>query len=204
MKDPDRTVRKASPQDTSAVAAILGDAFGDDPVLAWIVPDDQRRHAGLDRYFLALTRHFYLPHHEVYLTEGASGAALWLPPGISSGSVFTPAMIPILWYLYRSAGLAGLRRADQISSALLAQHPPQPHYYLHAIGVRHDRQGHGAGSALLRHMTERCDREGAQAYLESSNARNIPLYERYGFRVTHEWRANGGPSLWPMFREPQK
>ncbi len=42
------------------------------------------------------------------------------------------------------------------------------------------------------------------AYLESSNERNLPLYERNGFRVTGNLRAlSHGPTIWRMWREPQ-
>jgi hypothetical protein len=37
---------------------------------------------------------------------------------------------------------------------------------------------------LLRSRLERCDEEGAAAYLESSNLDNVPLYEHFGFQVT--------------------
>ena len=35
----------------------------------------------------------------------------------------------------------------------------------------------------MRPILERCDRERIPAYLESSKERNVPLYERNGFRV---------------------
>ena len=48
---------------------------------------------------------------------------------------------------------------------------------------------------------ELCDREGRLAYLENSNERNTPLYERNGFRVLQEWRApRDGPPIWFMAR----
>ncbi len=64
-------------------------------------------------------------------------------------------------------------------------------------------RGTGFGQALMRSRLDRCDAEYAPAYLESSNPDNIPYYERFGFRVTGEIRLpEGGPSLWPMWRQP--
>ena len=57
--------------------------------------------------------------------------------------------------------------------------------------------------ALLAPVLGRCDREGLPAYLESSKESNIAYYERFGFAVIGELQAApGGPTLWPMWREP--
>src|SRR5439155_2417478 len=93
-------------------------------------------------------------------------------------------------------------RARRASEAMKGNHPKEPHFYLHAIGVRKGEQGKGVGSALLRHVVRRCDEEGKPAYLENSNPRNTPLYERHGFRVVSQWTAPEGPPLWFMWRRP--
>jgi ribosomal protein S18 acetylase RimI-like enzyme len=39
------------------------------------------------------------------------------------------------------------------------------------------------------------------AYAESSNQRNVPLYQRFGFEVIQEISLpDGGPTLWTMRR----
>ncbi|HAT26776.1 MAG TPA: hypothetical protein DCS89_07175 [Gammaproteobacteria bacterium] len=46
-----------------------------------------------------------------------------------------------------------------------------------------------------------CDKQGAIAYLESSNVKNNPLYERHGFEVIGEATSpDGGPTIWFMKR----
>ena len=62
-------------------------------------------------------------------------------------------------------------------------HPQEPHWYLPFIGVDPVRQGQGIGAALLRPILEKCDAERLPAYLESSNPRNRPLYQRHGFEM---------------------
>ena len=61
-----------------------------------------------------------------------------------------------------------------------------------------------ASVALLRHVTDRCDRDGVLAYLESSNPRNIPLYERHGFEILGHAQSGGSPVITPMLRKPQR
>jgi GNAT superfamily N-acetyltransferase len=71
---------------------------------------------------------------------------------------------------------------------------------LAAIGVRPEQQGKGLGTALLEPGLDHTDRLGLPAYLESSNIRNVPLYERHGFEVTEEVELPSGPPIWLMWR----
>jgi GNAT superfamily N-acetyltransferase len=48
------------------------------------------------------------------------------------------------------------------------------------IGVDPARQGAGYGTELMKHSLQRCDADRKLAYLESSNPRNVPFYERLG------------------------
>jgi ribosomal protein S18 acetylase RimI-like enzyme len=68
------------------------------------------------------------------------------------------------------------------------------------IGVDPTCQGMGYGSALLAYALEVCDRDHLPAYLESSNPRNIPLYERFGFEVQGEIQVATSPPIAPMLR----
>ena len=84
-----------------------------------------------------------------------------------------------------------------------AHHPHGAHWYLPLIGVDPARQGHGYGSALLRHALARCDRDGVPAYLEATGPRNRALYERHGFAAVGTIRAGAWPPIWPMVRRPR-
>ena len=56
------------------------------------------------------------------------------------------------------------------------------------------------GSLLLKTALKRCDDDGVIAYLESSNPKNIPLYERHGFEVMGLIQPGDFPPLYPMLR----
>lgn len=69
------------------------------------------------------------------------------------------------------------------------------------IGVDPAHQGGGIGSALIAEGLKAVDRDGLIAYLESSNPRNIPLYQRHGFEVIGEIQSGSSPTVRPMLRK---
>jgi ribosomal protein S18 acetylase RimI-like enzyme len=87
---------------------------------------------------------------------------------------------------------------------MAAYHPDEPHWYLPVIGVDPAHQGRGYGAALMRHATERCDRDVVPAYLESSNPRNISLYLRHGFEILGTIQVGSSPQMVPMLRTPRQ
>ena len=74
-------------------------------------------------------------------------------------------------------------------------------WYLPLIGVDPGHQNKGVGAALMKHMTEKLDREGGMAYLESSNQKNISLYLRHGFEIMGEIQIEDSPIVTPMVRQ---
>ena len=87
---------------------------------------------------------------------------------------------------------------------MMANHPHEPHWYLNVVSTIPEQQGRGLGTAVLQPVLERCDADGARAYLESSNPRNLSLYRRNGFVDAGEIRLPDGPSLITMWRDPRE
>jgi ribosomal protein S18 acetylase RimI-like enzyme len=82
---------------------------------------------------------------------------------------------------------------------------PEPHLYLMVVGVDPELQNRGAGSALIREGLARADGSGCHCYLETSEKRNLPFYERFGFVVLEETTlGKSGPLAWAMRREPKR
>jgi ribosomal protein S18 acetylase RimI-like enzyme len=197
------TVRRASTADADVVSQTLADAFSDDPVVTWLLPKAVSRRNWRVRRLWTLTARSYLRQDKpVYLTADGHGAALWAPPG-----TWVPPITDQLRDLPQMVPVFGRRvvRAAKLQSQMVTAHPKHPkHWYLYAIGTRVESQGRGLGSALLREVLDKVDEAGEPAYLESSNIRNVPLYERHGFAVVEEMQiAGGGPSMWRMWRDPQ-
>jgi GNAT superfamily N-acetyltransferase len=198
-----QAVRAARRDEAALLGEVLADAFAEDPVFAWLMPMHLRgRDSRLRTFFTSMSRGYLRQGRPCYLTGDASAAALWAAPGAWA--------MPLSQMILEAApnGLAfgrrlfrALRTQLQIERWHAGQSPP--HWYLGYLGTRGERQGQGLGTQLLREILAGADADGVPAYLESSNERNLPLYERNGFRVVGELQAlSRGPTIWRMWREP--
>ena len=181
----------ASASDTACARAALLTAFASDPITRWAMPDPA---AFLDAFPHVLAHMGALgkPTGRGFLAEGNRAAALWIPPGEGSDMEAL------------GGALAELQMPEEVPEffeAMAAHHPESPHWYLPFIGVDPGAQGKGLGSALLDTALVMVDADRLPAYLESTNPRNIPLYERFGFRVVGEIQVGSSPPMHPMWRE---
>jgi len=191
-------IRKASAGDVSRVATTLARAFYDDPVFRWMYRDDARRREQLPRFF-SLFAEVLQRHDETYVAADGSGTALWVPPG--QPPVPDEQAAHLDRRLDELSGPDAGRVAEMMT--LVDQHHPHGSYsFLFFLGVEPASQGQGTGSALLAQTLERCDRDGTLAYLDATSPRSKRLYERHGFRAGDPYAPEGGPPLWPMWREP--
>lgn len=183
--------------DFDSVCHILASAFIDDPVLRWFSGHDQI----YPSLFRAVIEAQYKHHNHIYINEDKTGAAMWLPEGVSAKSPVHWQFMLLAYKLVQTGGLQSLKRIDYIDKLLMKHHLKQPHFYLHAIGSSQGHQGEGIGSALIKKGLISCDKQKVPAYLESSNERNNALYERFGFKTVREVQLpESGPTIWLMQR----
>jgi ribosomal protein S18 acetylase RimI-like enzyme len=76
-------------------------------------------------------------------------------------------------------------------------------WYLPLIGVDPIRQARGVGARLMAEALRRIDASRSPAYLESSNPRNVTLYERHGFERMGRIQVGSSPPMLPMYRPPR-
>jgi GNAT superfamily N-acetyltransferase len=187
-------VRSAeSESEQQAVIAVITLAFSSDPMTRWAFPEP----ATYLRIMPQLARAFGgngFAHGTAHLTAAGAAAAMWLPPGIQPDTEGLAALAAEHTPREQQADL------DRVFAQMEMHHPSEPCWYLPLIGVDPLCQGQGHGSALLRHALEQCDRDGMPAYLESSNPRNIPLYQRYGFEIIGTIQSGTSPTVVPMLR----
>jgi ribosomal protein S18 acetylase RimI-like enzyme len=194
-------VRQATAADLPVISASLAKAFADDPVMCHILPEHLRSQHQRLRGLMRIEAKSSLRHGTVWTTEDRQATAIWKPPEKwKLGGVELLKQAPATLAVLRGRVGVGLSVLNMIEK----KHPEQPpHWHLAVLGTEPDGQGKGKGSAVLAPVLAQCDRDGEGAYLESSKERNVPFYERHGFRVTEELTVKDGPTLWLMWRDPQ-
>jgi ribosomal protein S18 acetylase RimI-like enzyme len=196
------TVRKVKEAESLNLAGVMARAFEADPMSVHLLPEEERRLPRLEYAFRTFLRRLYLPQQECYTVDGVRGGAFWLPPGKYPPSIWR--QLSLLPDFARIFGLFRTPGALRDLNCMEKMHPVgKLHWYLAFLGVEPSEQGKGLGSALLRPVLNRCDAEGMPAYLETSNERNLPLYQRHGFQVVSECDIPKGPHFWGMWREAQ-
>ncbi|MGV0835177.1 GNAT family N-acetyltransferase [Mycolicibacterium thermoresistibile] len=193
-------VRPARRGMVKELAATLGRAFHDDPLMVWMLPEPDARARGLPRMFATMTRHHFLGvgASEVAGADRIGAAALWDPPGRWKPTPWQELlMMPAFLSAFGRRAAAG----RQASELMKQHHPEEPHWYLAVIGSDPTVRGTGYGQALMRSRLDRVDAEHAPAYLECSNPDNVAYYQRFGFEVTDEIELpDGGPRMSLMWR----
>lgn len=197
--DADLAPRTATTADLEGVVATLTASFHDDPVMSWSFPDPEVRPRRLSTIWRLFARELYLPGGECTTLPEHDAVALWHRHGAPDRGEF--------WEQHGEQFVADmegdLARTSLVGAAMAEHHPHHTdHWYLMAIGVKPEAQGRGLGRVLLAHTVERLDELGEAAYLEATSPRSRRLYERFGFKTIGEFAPEGGPPLWPMWRDP--
>jgi GNAT superfamily N-acetyltransferase len=194
--------RQATAADVPAVIPTITEAFHADPTWSWAFPDPEQRPSQY-RSWWALFVEGALPHGWVWMTPNCESASVWIPPGCAEMPEQLEEKVPgLLERLLGSHAASVLEALDRFDAA----HPhTEPHDYRSLVGTRPRYRGRGIGMQLLADVLARIDAERMPAYLEASNAVNVPLYERLGFERFGEFPLPAdGPTVVTMWREARE
>ncbi|MCM5679963.1 GNAT family N-acetyltransferase [Schlegelella sp. S2-27] len=191
------TIKTATASDEAATIAVLALAFSTDPAARWTWPDPERYLQHFPNFATAFGGQAFAQGSAFYV-DGHAGAALWLPPDVR------PDDEALIALLLRTGSPQVQKDGAAVFEQMGRHHPQEPHWYLPFLGVDPLHQGKGYGAALMQHTLTLCDRDHALAYLESSNPKNIPLYERHGFELLGTIQVGTSPPIFPMRRRPRR
>ena len=178
-------VRHANASDLDRAADTLAAAFDDYPWTRHVLPetDYASRLRALQRLYLGYAHE----HGIVAVTEHCDGVIALLAPNAPDPG---PEMIAQVVSLH----------GDRIDR--LGESATQPGgWRLETLGVRPEAQGGGRATMLLDFaLAEVAGQGGSEVALDTSDVRNVRLYERHGFTVVSHSERAGGPPVWSMTR----
>ena len=192
------SIRKATADDIVQVARTAGRAFADDPVMRWLVPDDDEYEAASPAMFGNLARRWHATD-SLWCTDDVAAMAGWSPPG--RPTVELGPDDGIVAYEHPDWRI---ERFEAVGAALASNTPPEPHWYLNMLATHPDWQRRGLGAALMAEVFAIADEAGLPCYLETETVENVAYYRRHGFEVRSEWdlatHDTPGPHMWGMLR----
>jgi len=168
-----------------------------------IQPEPARRLRELPRFFAGTSR-VGLRYGELHVLPDDAAVAIWLPPGVdlTPPAILRSGLAPAVLRF----GPAAMRRFLRIVSNFdraERELMPEPRWHLLNLGVEPSQQGRGRGGEVIAPVLARADQAGQPCYLETSEERNVPFYERHGFICPGRRDPDGLPPFWPMVRRPR-
>lgn len=168
-----------------AAGDLLAAAFFSAPGMTYQFPDPTRRARWLPPFFTAMTR-LAIRHGEVVvLGSPLQAVALWLrsgrerPAETQFGEVRMEAVAALM-----DEGESERRQTyTHHFEAMHERVMDRPHWYLSFLAVDPAHRALGMGTLLMRYTLDQVIPAGVTCYLDSVDARNLPFYERLGFRV---------------------
>ena len=190
-------IRRALPQDRSAVTATVAAAFAEDPAWAFIFGDEYARL--VDR-FISVLFDLRVRSHNVWVNDELTAVAMWDAPLQSDGA---SGYGKDIWAGYRAiAGDEAFKRLAVYNEAVAAHSPAEPNWYLGVLATHPQCRREGLATAVLAPVLDEADRAGIVCCLETSTAENRRFYERRGFTATADVVLPGGPATWYLCRAP--
>ena len=200
MENKGAACRRAQYADWNAVVGVLADAFQHEPAFCYIVPGAEARREALLAAFRIIVLED-LKAGRVMMTAGGEAATLWRVPGRMRQSRMEElsTLLPFLSAFGTATG-----RALRVSNRIKANLPPEDCWYLHMAGCHSSHQGKGFGGNAIRAGLALADAERGKVYLETADAKNLPIYRALGFEIVSEWQIPRGPQFWGMMRQAQR
>jgi GNAT superfamily N-acetyltransferase len=187
-------ITRAGPDRLSVLASLFGRTFVEEPMVRWPLGV----HGDVEERFTRLFARFLeslIDLGMVWEAGAAMGAAVWLPADQADAWEDAQTRDSRVHALTDDGGW----RYDAYWAWVESKMPDEPAWHLDSVAVQPELRCRGIGAALIDFGLARAHTAGTGACLETGNPRNVPYYERFGFRTaTDEDAPDGGPHIWFM------
>jgi len=209
--DQNNLIRKLSLEDLKIATEIMVEAYQNDPLWLYLVPNEKKRD-NISRKFFKAFLMLQFDSWEYYgVSSPLKGIALWKFPNPTK--ISTREKINVLL----KSGLIGFIFSRFIlkyikiikifnrMEALHKKYAVKPHYYLSSIGVKPEYQGKGVASKLIKPILLKADQESRSVYLETLTPENVPIYQHFGFKTVERVEfPKENLTMWALYRPIKK
>ncbi len=189
-----------------ACAGVLAQAFDEDPLQLYVLPDPATRQSVSPKQLEASVRYGVLYGLGLRTGGDCRGVAVWLRPGATEIDA-ARAVAAGMGAAAHAMGPEATERSQRIwrlFAETRAREAGPRYWHLLVIGVLPAHQGLGLGSALMTPVLSLADLDGVPCFVETVQPRNQPLYERHGFRLVRDQiDRESGLRLFSFLRPPR-
>lgn len=176
-------MKKASYNDKNLIVDILTKSFDTNQSVNYIIKQDKKRIKRINSlmdYSFEICNLF----GDIFLSDDGKACALVLYPDKKKSTLQT--IMLDLKLIFTSIGIENIKKTLLRESMIIKAQPKELMYYLWFIGVDPECQNSGIGSELLNEVIEDSRLKQRAIYLETSTLRNLPWYEKFGFKIYYE------------------
>lgn len=172
------------------IVNILRKSFWDNKSVNFVVKQDNKREFRIKR----LMEYSYFQGEsfgKIYLSKDQNACAIVLIPSKKKTTLKA-----IIWDLKLVFGCMGLSKVSKVlkrEGEIKKHHPDFPFLHLWYIGVNPEFQGQAKGTELMARIMHDAKELDLPIYLETSNPKNFPFYEKLGFTMISEMDNLGYP-----------
>jgi ribosomal protein S18 acetylase RimI-like enzyme len=176
--------------DIRSASQVLGKSFIDYPVFSFILPDRSYRERKIEFLFTFLINLGMLSGEVIATSSMLEGISIWI-----DSSSKRPSMAKILWKclipLFLNVDTKSVFRFIKIGfvKAKARRGILKGHYFLlDIIGVNPIYQNQGYARRMIESKLKEYDNQPNPCYLETSDKENLFFYEKFNFRLYHEYQ----------------
>jgi ribosomal protein S18 acetylase RimI-like enzyme len=176
-------MRRASSEEKDLIVEILTQSFESNQSVNYIVNQDEKR---LERIRVLMDYSFDVCSlfGDVFISDDKKACALIVYPDRKKTNL--KAALLNLKLITQCIGIRNARKTLAREALIKKTQPNEPMTYLWFIGVSLADQNKGIGSRLLSRVIEHSNQLKKPIYLETSTVRNLPWYQKFGFRIYSE------------------
>jgi hypothetical protein len=176
--------------DVRSAAQVLSRSFIDYPIFSFILPDRTYREKKIEFLFTFLINLGLLSGEAIATSSKMEGISIWIDSSSkkpSTAKILWNCFIPLLLridpksvFRFIKIGLAKAKvRRDILKGS---------YFLLDVIGVNPIYQNQGYARRMIESKLKEYDNQPNPCYLETSDKENLAFYEKFNFRLYHEYQ----------------